>query len=94
MNMNKVVNGVSLPLTDIEIAEREAEEAAWLAGESDRQSAIVRSQRDLLLANSDWTQVADAPVDQEAWATYRQELRNIPQQASFPHSVTWPVKPE
>ena len=54
----------------------------------------IRTERDRLLTASDWTQVADAPVDQAAWATYRQALRNIPQQATFPHSVVWPVKPE
>lgn len=54
----------------------------------------ARDLRDDLLADCDWTQVADAPVDQSAWATYRQALRDIPQQAGFPQNVTWPVKPE
>ena len=53
----------------------------------------VRGHRNELLAESDWTQVADAPVDQAAWATYRQALRDIPQQPSFPYSVTWPTSP-
>lgn len=53
----------------------------------------VRGRRDSLLAQSDWTQVADAPVDQAAWAAYRQSLRDIPAQAGFPNTVTWPVKP-
>ena len=53
----------------------------------------VRAERDRLLADSDWTQVADAPADQAAWATYRQALRDIPQQAGFPESVTWPEEP-
>lgn len=55
--------------------------------------ASVRQERDALLAASDWTQVADAPVDQTAWATYRQELRDIPDQENFPSEVTWPVAP-
>jgi hypothetical protein len=54
----------------------------------------VRDQRNRLLTAADWTQVADAPVDQAAWATYRQALRDIPQQAGFPHDVIWPQKPE
>ena len=54
----------------------------------------VRANRDALLAESDWTQVADAPVDDVAWAGYRQELRDIPQQDGFPHDVIWPAKPE
>jgi len=53
----------------------------------------VRSQRDALLSQSDWTQVPDAPVDQSAWAEYRQALRDLPQQAGFPTEITWPTKP-
>lgn len=54
----------------------------------------VRYKRDALLAESDWTQVVDAPVDQTAWAAYRQALRDVTAQAGFPYSVEWPVKPE
>ena len=53
----------------------------------------ARKHRDGLLAASDWTQVADAPVDQAAWATYRQALRDIPQQQGFPCEIAWPAKP-
>jgi hypothetical protein len=53
----------------------------------------VREKRDQMLAASDWTQVADAPVDQAAWAIYRQDLRDIPQQDGFPQDVAWPAKP-
>lgn len=54
-----------------------------------------RGARNQLLAESDWTQVADAPVDQTAWATYRQELRDITQHPNWPHleDSDWPVKP-
>ena len=41
-------------------------------------TARMRHQRDRLLAESDWTQTNDAPVDREAWATYRQALRDFP----------------
>ena len=54
----------------------------------------IRDRRDVLLSQCDWTQVADAPVDQATWAAYRQSLRNVPQQAGFPYNVTWPTKPE
>ena len=53
----------------------------------------ARFQRNTLLAASDWTQVADAPVDQAAWATYRQALRDITSQEGFPEAITWPVAP-
>ena len=39
---------------------------------------VMRAVRNDLLAQSDWTQVADAPVDREAWAKYRQALRDFP----------------
>jgi hypothetical protein len=56
-------------------------------------AAIARAQRNAMLAACDWTQLADAPVDDLAWATYRQALRDIPDQAGFPASVEWPVAP-
>lgn len=56
--------------------------------------AEVRSERNALLSLSDWTQVADAPVNKSAWATYRQALRDITQQSGFPNNVIWPTKPE
>ena len=55
--------------------------------------ADVRRLRNGLLAASDWTQVADAPVDQAAWATYRWALRDIPTQAGFPKTIDWPAVP-
>jgi len=60
----------------------------------DVKSKEIRSERNSLLKESDWTQLPDALVDQTAWATYRQELRDIPQQEGFPENVTWPTKPE
>lgn len=53
----------------------------------------VRAERNRRLTATDWTQVADAPVDKAAWAVYRQALRDIPQQDGFPHDIAWPVKP-
>jgi len=57
------------------------------------QAEEARTQRDALLSQSDWTQVPDAPVDQAAWAAYRQALRDVPQQAGFPTEITWPQEP-
>lgn len=54
----------------------------------------VRSKRNALLAASDWTQLADAPVDKDAWATYRQSLRDITETFATPDAVVWPTKPE
>lgn len=54
----------------------------------------IRIVRNRLLEESDWTQTSDATVDKEAWATYRQALRDMPTQAGFPTNVTYPTKPE
>jgi len=57
----------------------------------------VRSRRDDLLQESDWTQLPDSPLSADsktAWATYRQQLRDITSQAGFPYSVVWPTPPE
>jgi hypothetical protein len=43
-----------------------------------RYAKRMRNVRNQLLAVSDWTQVADAPVDRQAWADYRQALRDFP----------------
>lgn len=56
----------------------------------------ARTQRDKLLAETDWTQVLDAPIDaatREAYRAYRQALRDIPQQEAFPDTITWPELP-
>jgi hypothetical protein len=64
------------------------------AARDEATAAAIRAKRDRLLRASDWTQVADAPVDQEAWALYRQALRDVPEQAGFPGTVEWPVMAE
>jgi len=55
----------------------------------DTQWAAIRTQRNQMLKDTDWTQVADAPVDNLTWAIYRQELRDITTQAD-PFNITWP----
>ena len=73
--------------------EWDAQEAEHAAGADDRAAAEIRTERDAKLLATDWTQVADAPVDQAAWATYRQLLRDMPEQAGFPNTIDWPVAP-
>ena len=82
-----------IPFTAEEEAEWDAIEAEWEAGANDRAAAEIRAERGGKLAESDWTQVLDAPVDQTAWATYRQALRDMPQQNGFPLNVIWPDEP-
>ena len=52
-----------------------------------------RMKRNALLSYSDWTQLSDVSgIDKTAWATYRQQLRDITTQAD-PFNITWPTKP-
>ena len=63
------------------------------AAKADAQWMIVRAERDAKLAASDWTQVADAPVDDLVWAAYRQSLRDLPQTQTDPFNIIWPAIP-
>jgi hypothetical protein len=58
------------------------------------QHAKVRQQRIELLKASDWTQIADYDLgaDREAWAAYRQALRDLADAAN-PFDITWPKPP-
>ena len=64
-----------------------------LAARLAQQAAAVRADRNARLAATDWTQIADSTADKPAWAAYRQALRDVPAQAGFPQSVTWPEQP-
>ena len=83
MQTKMVVDGV---VVDRPAAELEAErlEAAW---------NNLRAQRNRLLSSCDWTQVPDAPVDQAAWAAYRQALRDLPDNTIDPFNPVWPQQP-
>ena len=94
MSYTKVINGVRVALTEIEIVARQAEEALVASQEPERLASQIRQERNTLLSDCDWTQVSDAPVNQAAWQTYRQALRDITAQEGFPYSVIWPTKPE
>jgi hypothetical protein len=57
----------------------------------------IRTRRDALLAESDYTQLSDAPITAEKkaeWGTYRDALRNITTAFTTPDAVVWPSKPQ
>jgi hypothetical protein len=54
---------------------------------------FLRVNRNRALVDSDWTQTLDAPVDQEAWAEYRQALRDMPENTDDPRQAEWPEPP-
>ena len=62
------------------------EETSW---------AIIRKKRDFLLRTTDWTMTPGCTVDQAAWASYRQSLRDIPQtyRVDGYSAVEWPTTP-
>jgi hypothetical protein len=54
----------------------------------------IRAERNFLLSQSDWTQLADAPLSPEqkqAWTVYRQALRDVPSSFATPEEVVWPT---
>jgi hypothetical protein len=64
-----------------------------ITAKDEEQAKSVRASRTEKLKDSDWTQVADSPMDQAAWATYRQALRDITAQEGFPWGIEWPEQP-
>ena len=70
------------------------QETAYKAAKDAEQAKSVRNSRTEKLKDSDWTQLADSTADKAAWATYRQALRNVPTQAGFPWTITWPDAPQ
>jgi hypothetical protein len=78
-----VVDGsvVDIPAPTIE---QEDIDRAWLD---------LKYSRNIRLQSTDWTQVPDAPVDSQAWATYRQALRDLPNNTTDPRNPVWPTKP-
>jgi hypothetical protein len=73
-------------------------EAAYQATLDAKTAEGHRTTRNKLLADSDWTQMNDSPLsneDKTAWATYRQELRDMSDLAAWPNIADddWPVAP-
>tara|TARA_R100001530_G_scaffold47034_1_gene35345 strand:- start:69 stop:350 length:282 start_codon:yes stop_codon:yes gene_type:complete len=92
MALYKMVDNERIKLT----AEEEAE-LEQLRQEADLDFTMVRADRNAKLMTTDWTQLADAPVTEAKkteWATYRQELRDYPAQASKVSELpSWPNEP-
>lgn len=87
VNTDSVTGEVTIiPFSDEECARMEAQAVidAW---------RNIRSERNKLLADSDWTQVIDSPVNRQAWAEYRQALRDLPQNTTDPLNPIWPERP-
>jgi len=75
---------------------RDTYDRSCLEGDIDSAAEFARKVRDKLLSETDWTQVVDSPLTESVklqWASYRQELRDIPEQAGFPLVIEWPLEP-
>ena len=95
MARTKVVNGVRMDFTPEEEAARDAEEAAWAAGQFDRDIARLREDRNRQLAVTDWYALQDVTMS-DAMTAYRQDLRDLPAGLTTVEEVkevTWPTKP-
>ena len=95
MARHKMVDGVRIDFTPEEEAARDAEEAAWAAGQFDRDIARLRQDRDRNLAATDWHALQDVTMS-DAMTAYRQDLRDLPAGLTTVEevkAVTWPTKP-
>lgn len=98
--METVLSDVSMPYTtetDYQMALSEAWQGEVTVEEVPETADEIRARRDRLLAATDWAVLPDSPLDAqslEAVKTYRQALRDVPQQEHFPGAITWPRMPE
>ena len=95
MAEHKLVDGIQIPLSAEEIAQRQAEEQAWLAGAFDRSLASLRAKRNSLLAATDYLALSDNTLS-AAMTSYRQSLRDLTEGLSTVeqiNSVVFPTKP-
>jgi hypothetical protein len=69
---------------------------SWANPSADTRWQFIRLKRNNLLSTCDWTQSIDSPLSSEKkneWATYRQALRDVTNQAD-PFNLVWPTQPE
>ena len=98
--METVLSDVSMPYTtetDYQMALSEAWQGEVTVEEVPETADEIRARRDRRLAATDWAVLPDSPLDAqslEAVKTYRQALRDVPQQEHFPGAITWPRMPE
>ena len=98
-DIETVLSNVTMPCTEAnyQLALSEAWQGKVTVEEVADTADEIRARRDRLLAVTDWAVLPDSPLDAqslEAVKTYRQALRDVPQQEHFPSAITWPRMPE
>jgi hypothetical protein len=94
-NINKIVDGKVIQMTDAEQKEYDDRNTAWDNNAPARRMVDLRRQRDALLAETDWMGNQDYSIT-DAWKTYRQALRDITSQTPSDDAlsnITFPTKP-
>ena len=95
MTRHHLINGVQVPFTAEEEAQRDAEEQAWNEGAFDRAIADLRYERNNLLAETDYLALSDNTMSAEM-TTYRQQLRDLTNGLTTVedvNNVVYPTKP-
>lgn len=75
---------------------RQIVEGGSLPSDPVQKARVKRLRRDRLLAESDWTDLPNAPLTDEQkseWAAYRQALRDMPSDDGWPHDIAFPEQP-
>ena len=75
-NGYKMIDHKLVQLTDAEQKEFDDRNKAWADGQADRDLAELRTRRNTLLSETDWTALGDVTMS-DKMKTYRQELRDI-----------------
>lgn len=95
-----VITGSTFSIEEDEVVEYQtvrAKTESEIAADTEQKWVNIRSQRNIYLLESDWTQLVDSPITgtplQALWKEYRQALRDITNYPN-PDVVVWPQKPE
>ena len=90
------INGTMVDVPQLNQSAKDARIAAEATALDAKKWVNLRRQRTEILASTDWTQMPDAPLSPQQktdWATYRQELRDLPANTVDPTAPTWPTEP-
>lgn len=97
---DKILVSKNIEILENEVVETEIYRDLTIQEIEEKQNIIlqrkwnqVRQKRNGLLRDCDWTQLDDSPVTKTTWLSYREQLRNLPQNFSDPDSVIWPQPP-